>query len=114
MELPLQICLRGIGPSDALREDIRAKVEKLGRHGGHLQSCRVVLELAAKRKHRGRQFSAHIVLKVRGAEIDISRQHDEDAHVALRDAFLAAQRQLDEHVRTARSEVKGPARAGTD
>lgn len=106
MELPLQISFRGIGPSDALREDIRARVQKLERHGNHIQSCRVAVELAGKHKHRGRQFSAHIDLKLRGGEIAVSRQHDEDVHVALRDAFDAAQRQLDEHARILRGEVK--------
>jgi ribosomal subunit interface protein len=111
MELPLQISFHGLGPSDALRDEIRERAQKLERHGSHLQSCRVALELSAKHKHHGRQFSAHIVLKVRGGEIDVSRQQHEDAHIALRDAFLAAQRQLDEHVRAARGEVKAHTRA---
>lgn len=102
MELPLQISFRGIRPSDPLRDEIRAKAQKLERHGNRLQSCRVVLELAAKHKHQGRQFTVHIDLKVRGGELAVSRQHDEDAHIALRDAFEAARRQLDEHARMQR------------
>ena len=68
MEIPLQISFHGIDQSDALSSAIRAKAKKLERYYAHVLSCRVVLELAAGHKRKGKQYSARIDLKVPGRD----------------------------------------------
>ena len=106
MELALQISLHGIKPSDALHNAIREKAEKLNRYYSHIMSCRVVLELAGRRKRQGKQFTVRIDLKVPGGEVVVTHEHDEDVQIALRDAFDAAKRRLEDFGRKQRGDVK--------
>ena len=85
MQIPLQISLHGIEQSNALYNSIREKAEKLDRYYEHIMSCRVVLELAGRHKHRGKQFVVRVDLKVPGSEIVVTHEHDEDLEVALRE-----------------------------
>ena len=104
METPLQISLRGIAHSDALHDAIQQKARKLERYYTHIMSCRVVLELTAHHKRKGKQYSARIDLKVPGGEIAVTHEHDEDLQIALRDAFDAARRQLEDYARVQRGD----------
>lgn len=106
MEIPLQVSLHGVAASDALYAAIRERANKLERFYPRITSCRVVLELAGRHKHKGKQFTVRIDLKVPGHEIAVTREHDEDLQVALRDAFDAARRQLEDYARTQRGDVK--------
>lgn len=106
MEVPIQISLHGIRPSDTLHGAIRERAAKLARFYSHITRCRVVLELASRHKRQGRQFTARIDLKVPGGEIVITHEHDEDIRVALREAFDAAKRQLEDYGRRQRGDVK--------
>jgi len=106
MLLPLQISMHGIDHSDALYNSIREKAEKLDHYYDRIMSCRVVLELAGRHKHHGKQFSARIDLKVPGGEIVVTREHDEDLQIALREAFHAARRRLEDYARKQRGDVK--------
>jgi ribosomal subunit interface protein len=106
MQIPLQISFHGIEHSDALNNAIREKAEKLDRYYEHIMSCRVVLEVAGRHKHHGKQCVVRIDLKVPGGEIVVTHQHDEDLQIALRDAFDAARRRLEDYARTQRGDVK--------
>jgi len=116
MEIPLQISLHGIAQSDALYRAIREKAEKLERYYDHIISCRVVIELGARHKRKGKQFNVRIDLKVPGGEIAVTHEHDEEVQVALRDAFDAARRRLEDYVRGQRGDVKrhAPSIPGAD
>lgn len=106
MQLPLQITFRGVKRSDALDALIRDRAGRLEKFHPHLMSCRVVIELAGRHQHQGKQFNVRVALKVPGAEIAVDRQHDEDPHVAVRDAFDAARRKLEDALREVRGDVK--------
>ncbi len=106
MQIPLQISLHGIRPSDALYNAIREKAEKLDRYYERIMSCRVVLELAGRHKQQGKQFSVRVDLKVPGGEIAVTHEHDEQIEVALREAFDAVRRKLEDYARTQRGDVK--------
>ena len=106
MEIPLQISFHGIQHSDALYNAIREKARGLDRYYDHIMSCRVVLELAGRHQHQGKQYVARIDLKVPGSEIVVTHQHDQDVQVALRDAFDAARRRLEDYARTQRGDIK--------
>lgn len=106
MQIPLQISLHGIERSNALYNAIHDKAEKLDHYYDHIISCRVVLELDARHRHKGRQFTVRIDVKVPGGEIAVTREHGEDVQIALRDAFDAARRQLEDYARGQRGDVK--------
>jgi ribosomal subunit interface protein len=104
MQIPLQISLHGIDPSDAIHQAIREKAEKLDHYYPRVMSCRVVLELAGRHKRHGRQFTARIDVKVPGGEIAVNKEHDEDLQIALRDAFDAVRRRLEDYSRQQRGD----------
>jgi len=106
VEIPLQITLRGVGHSAAVEAAIRERAAKLEQFHGHIISCRVVVELPARHKHKGKEFVVRIDLRVAGGEIAIHRDHSEDVYVALREAFDAAQRQLEDFTQRRRGDVK--------
>ena len=59
MQTPLQISFHGIGHSDALYNAIREKAAKLEHYFDRIVSCRVVLELGARHKRKGKKYTAH-------------------------------------------------------
>ncbi len=96
MQIPLQITVRHISPSDALEARIRDQAAKLEEFHPNLTSCRVTVEEVSRHQQQGRQFQVRIEAHVPGHEIAATRDHHEDVYVALRDAFDAAKRQLQE------------------
>jgi len=106
MQVPLQITIRDIEPSDALETHIREKAQKLDEFFDRIMSCRVVVEMPHKHHHQGKQFNVRIDIGVPGNEIVVNRDHSEDVYVALRDAFNAAKRQLEDYARKVRGDVK--------
>ena len=109
MQLPIQITFRGMAHSAALEAAARERTAKLAQFHGHIMSCRVVIETAARHKQQGKEFVVRLDIKVAGAEIAINREHSEDAFVAVRDAFDAARRKLEDHARRQRGDVKSHA-----
>lgn len=96
MQIPLQITIRGMPPSEALETRIREKAEKLEEFHPRITSCRVTVDEINKHQHQGREFQVAIDITVPGKEIVVNKVHNEDAYVAVRNAFDAAKRQLDE------------------
>jgi ribosome-associated translation inhibitor RaiA len=82
MEIPLQISFHGVQHSEALASTIRDKARGLDRYYDRIMSCRVVLELAGRHQHQGKEFVAKIELKVPGGDIAVTHQHSEDPQVA--------------------------------
>jgi len=106
MEIPLQISFHGVQHSDALSDTIRQKARGLERYYDRIMSCRVVLELAGRHPHQGKEFVAKIDLKVPGSEIVVTHQHAEDPQVALHQAFDAVRRRLEDFARKQRGDTK--------
>ncbi len=106
MQIPLQITIRGISPSEALEKRIRDKAAKLEEFFDHITSCRVIVEEPHKHHHQGKQYIVRIDISVPGHEIVVNHDHHEDVYVALRNAFDAAKRQLEDYARQLRGDVK--------
>jgi ribosomal subunit interface protein len=106
MQTELQITVRDMEHSDALDQNIRERVARLGSIYPKLMGCRVVTELQDRHKHQGKHFAVRVDLTVPGKEIVVNQQHDEDVYVAVRDAFDAAKRQLEDYARIQRGQVK--------
>ncbi len=106
MELPLQITLRDISPSEAVEGYIRERAAKLDVFYDRITSCRVVVEAPVRHHRKGGPFKVRIDLTVPGDELVVNRHTDEDIYVAIREAFDAARRRLEEYVRRQRGSVK--------
>lgn len=95
--IPVQITIRGIPASEALKLNIRKRAQKLSQFYKRITSCRVVIELIQKHKHQGKLFNARIDVTVPGKEFVVTHKLNQDAYIAVRDAFNALDRQLEEH-----------------
>jgi ribosome-associated translation inhibitor RaiA len=96
----VQITFRGLESSDALKEDILARVAKLESQHPHLTKCSIVIDLPHHHHRHGRLYHVGLVLHESGREIAVSREHHdahahEDVYVAIRDAFVAAEKRLE-------------------
>lgn len=102
MKQPLQIRFVGVDPSEAVETAARAKAEKLDLFRPDIMSCRVTIELVARRQQQGRPFAVRIEVTVPDRVLMVDRVQDEDVYVALRDAFDDMTRQLEDSVRRVR------------
>ena len=106
MQLPLQVTLRDISPSEAIEAYIRERAAKLEQFYDRIMSCRVVVEAPVRHHRKGGPYKVRIDLIVPGDELVVNRQVDEDLYVAIRDAFHAARRKLEDYARRQRGAVK--------
>lgn len=107
MQIPIQIALRDLGPSDALEARIRHEADRLETFHPRITSCRVVVQRIAKHQQQGQVFDVHVDVRVPGhAEVVSTLHRHEDVYVALRDAFASASRRIEDVVRMQRGDVK--------
>jgi ribosomal subunit interface protein len=106
MKLPLQITVRNVSVSEAVRDDIRNKAAKLEHFSDNIISCRVTVDSPHRHQHQGVFYNVRIDLAVRGARLVVKRQPNEDIYVAIRDAFDAVHQKLEDYERQLRGEVK--------
>jgi ribosomal subunit interface protein len=111
MDIPLQITISNMTPSDAVRSRIEKLVARLDRFHERIMSCRVVVRAPNHRQRSGRLYHVRIDLALPGREIAINRdppqdRSHEDVHVAIRDAFNALLRQVEDAARERRGDIK--------
>lgn len=114
-----EITFRNIGSSDALRDAIESRIDKLHHYNDRLMACRVAFERRNNSRRNGDHYHCRVDLTLPGKEIVVGRDPaDKDAHVdpyiAIRDAFDAAERQLKEVGRQRHPGVHGEGRPGKD
>jgi ribosomal subunit interface protein len=102
----IQVTIRDMPKSQAVKNHIIKKAEKLDHFYHRIQRCRVVVDLAQKHKHQGKLYRVHIDLFVPGKELVVNHKLDEDLYVAIRNAFQALIRQLETYARKRRGDVK--------
>ena len=115
MDIPLELSFHNLESSDALKDAVRAHVNRLEQFHDHIIGCRVVIEMPHKsQKASGNPPDVHIVVRAPGKEIVVSREYNHnghkkastDAYAVLDEAFLVAQKQLKEHRRVSHGDVK--------
>ena len=103
---PVQITVRNVSLSEAAKDNIRNKAEKLHSVYDPITSCHVIVEAPHRHHQKGVQYNIRVDITVPGTEIVVRRESNPDLYVAIRDAFTAASRQLREYGRRQRKEVK--------
>ena len=79
MQTALQLVFDGMPQSEALKQNIRERVEKLEQFSKQIISCRVSVE--AGHHHQGKLYHIRIDLQVPDKELVVSRdQHKNHAH----------------------------------
>ena len=106
MQLPIQVTLRDISPSEPVEGYIRERAAKLDAFYDKIMGCRVVVEAPVRHHRKGGPFKVRIDLTVPGDELVVNRQSDEDLYVAIREAFDAMRRRLEDYARRQRGSVK--------
>lgn len=111
MNIPVDITFHGIAPSDALRDVITDRVERLAGQAPNAIGCQVTVEHETHRHRQGNIYRIHARLVLPGGEIDAGRSPPagtthEDPYVAVRDTFDALRRRLEDHIRRERGDVK--------
>lgn len=99
MRDPVEITLRGVAESRALRRYISDEARRLEREFDRIEACHVVVEALHQRGLPGAQYAARINITLPGTEVVVNREHSEDVYVALHAAFDAASRQLKHSMR---------------
>jgi len=116
MDRPLDIAFHNLQPSPAVETEIRAHVEKLEKHYGHLIACRVSVEALHRQHQTGNVFDVHVTMSVPGRDLAVSREPHKakerfanpDIHASIREAFRAAERQLEAYKGRQREDTTGP------
>jgi cold shock CspA family protein/ribosome-associated translation inhibitor RaiA len=107
MQTPLQIAMRNMESSDAVRRVVRRYVKKLEVFCDRITSCRVMIEVS-QRFPAGVPiaYNVRVELNVPGDQIVIKRQTQPLLLTAIQDAFDAAGRGLQDYTRRIRGDTK--------
>jgi ribosomal subunit interface protein len=111
MEHPVQITFRGLESTDALRQAVEERAQKLEHFYDKIEYCHVVLEAPHRHHRQGNVYHVRVRVMVPGEEIVVSRdppehvQH-EDLYLAINDAFKETTRRLEDYVRRRRRQEK--------
>ena len=112
MQTPVDIAFRRCEPSEEIRSEIAAQVQRLEKISDRITSCRIVVNGPQTRHRQGDLF--HIELRIalpKHKDVVVDRWHGEAGErehprVAIREAFDAAARQVENAMRDLRGEVK--------
>lgn len=107
MQTPLQIAMRNMESSDAVRRIVRRYVKKLEVFCDRITSCRVMIEVS-QRFPAGAPiaYNVRVEINVPGEQIVIKRHTHPLLLTAIQDAFRAAGRRLQDYARRIRGDVK--------
>lgn len=105
--IPLNVSFQGLPPSDAVRDDIQERVDRLEKYFDRIIACDVVVSIPHRHHNQGKIPHIQFRLKVPGTTIVVSREPEknkahEDVYVAIADSYAALVRQLEDYVRTKR------------
>ena len=111
MEKPLRMSFRGLEPTEAIKEAIQERANKLETFYDKILGCEVMVEVPHRRHSQGNIYHLRVRVTVPGSEIVVSRdpaEHasHEDLLLAVNDAFKETARQLEDYVRRRRGQVK--------
>ena len=99
MESTLQITFRGLEHSDAVKQHLHEKFEKLQQFCKSIVRCEVVLEMENKNQQTGNLHHVRITTTVPGKQLVSTHNEDVNLYVAIQHAFEDMTRQLEDYVR---------------
>lgn len=114
-EVAFNVTFRDFDSSDAVRDAIQSRVERLETMKARVMTCDVVVSLPHKHPHKAANFHVEIKAHIPGDTIVINREPEKDdshtdIYIAINDAFDALERKLDSKLERQRGHVKTHAR----
>ena len=116
MSITTSVTFQDMPSSPTLIADIERHVERLQRFAPGMTRCRVTVQRAEHRHHKGNRYEVLIHVALPGGELDAGHtarpnHSHEDAYVAVHDAFDVMRRRLEDFLRIQRGDVKRHATA---
>lgn len=106
MQVPLQITIRDIDPSEAVTQRIRQKAEKLNLYSEHIISCHIVVAQTMRHKHQGKLYNVRINVTLPKKELVVNHNEQQDLYTAIRDAFDDMVRKIEGAAHKLQGDVK--------
>ncbi len=112
MQTPVDIVFRHCEPSEEIRAEIAAQVQRLEKFSPRITSCRVVVNGPRTRHRSGGLFEVELRIAMpEHKDVVVDRRHSdaperEHALVAIREAFDVASSQIEDVARDMRGQVK--------
>jgi len=112
MQTPLEIAYRYCEPSEEIRSEIAAQVQRLEKFSPRITSCRVVVNGPQSYHRCGEHFQVELRIAMRERrDVVVDRRHNdaperEHALAAIRETFDAASRRIEDIARDMRGQVK--------
>ncbi|MCB2012772.1 MAG: HPF/RaiA family ribosome-associated protein [Geminicoccaceae bacterium] len=98
MDKPLQVTFHNLEHSDAVEEEVRARMGKLNELCDRITSGRVVIDSPHRTQERARSFTVRIEIGLPRSEIVVSRDPVPDIQQAVAGAFDVAKKRLRDYV----------------
>jgi len=106
MKVPLQITMRNMKHSPAVKERIKEKADKLNQFSDKIISCQVVIEQEQSHRQNGAVHTVRLHLTIPGKDLIVNRNHEENLYLAITQAFDDMVRQLEETSRIMQGDIK--------
>ena len=96
MDKPVQVTFHNLQHSDAVEQDVLARVAKLDA-AADLTGCRVVIDCPHRTPNGAKSFAVRVEMSLRGQSLVVTREPLSDLQMAINDAFDTAKRRLRNH-----------------
>lgn len=106
MTTSYQITFRDMPHSEAVKNHVEERIEKLSQFCDKIIACHVVVEFANKSQHQGNLHNIRLTLTVPGKELVSKFNEAEDLYVSIRDAFEDMMRQLESYEEHLHGQIK--------
>lgn len=97
MDKPIQVTFHNLQHSDAVEDDIRARVAKLETLADRLSACRVVVSCPKRNQGGAKNFEVKIEMSFPGTTLVVDKEPTNDLTSAIAAAFDTAKRRIKDH-----------------
>ena len=97
MDKPVQVTFHNLQHSEAVEEDVRARVAKLEAFADRMTSCRIVIDSPHRNQAGAKTYEVKIEMGLPGQTLVVDREPIGDLQSAISGAFDIAKKRLKTH-----------------
>lgn len=97
MDKPIQVTFHNLQHSDAVEQDVRARVAKLESMSERMTACRVVIASPNRNQGGAKGFDVKIEMSFPGNTLVVDKEPASELQVAIAAAFDTAKRRIKDH-----------------
>lgn len=113
MTFPVTVTFDGVDASDALRDAIVDRAQRLARFAADITACQVVVARDSQHHRQGNAYDIRVKLALPGGDIEArgvgTGMRQADPYAAVADTFDALRRRVEDRTRLRRGAVKSHA-----